>query len=235
MPLFSCSFPYSGTPTLRLGVATGHRISEYADRADFPMQTVCVSERIELMDFQKLTFRRFNGKDQPGVIGVIAECYREYGQAMELETLDDDLRRIREIYESPGSMFHVLVDAGCVVGTVAVKRVSSNEAELKRLFLDARYRERGLGKRMTLWAIDWASERGYETLHIWSDVLYTKAHELYRRLGADDTGQRRFLGGVDRIDEFYFSIRDLQRWSATRSREEENGDSRGTVRDDAER
>jgi hypothetical protein len=59
---------------------------------------------------------------------------------------------------------------------------------------------------MTLWVFEHARACGLHTLHIWSDVLYEDAHALYRHLGAEDTRQRRLLGGVNDCYELYFRM-----------------------------
>lgn len=158
------------------------------------------------IDFEPFAFVPFRDVHTDGVIDLLRGCYAEYGQVLELDTLDDDLPRIEDRYPEP-HVFRVLLDQGRVVGTVAVKLGRPGEAELKRVFLDPRLRGRGLGKRLSLWAIAWARENGCSLLHVWSDVLFETAHGLYRSLGGEDTGRRRALGGANDVEEFYFPIR----------------------------
>lgn len=157
--------------------------------------------------FAPLTLRPFAEGDTDAVVSVIRSCYEGYGEQIELETLDADLLAIPEKYGGPGSAFWVLTDGDEVVGTVAVKAVDPpEEGELKRVFLRESYRGRGLGKKLSLFAFDWAREQGYQRLHIWSDVLYETAHALYRKLGATETGETRFIGGVNECWEKYFIL-----------------------------
>lgn len=158
------------------------------------------------IDFEPFAFLPFRDAHTEGVIDLLRRCYGEYGQVLELDTLDDDLPCIPERYPDP-HVFRVLLEGKRVVGTVAVKLGSPGEAELKRVFLDAELRGQGLGKRLSLWAIQWARDQGCSLLHVWSDVLFETAHGLYRKLGGEDTGQRRALGGANDVEEFYFPIR----------------------------
>lgn len=154
-------------------------------------------EPFELIPFKK--------EHSQALITLIANCYAEYGQKIELETLDRDLLCIDESYPSPESAFRILMHEEKLIGSVAVKGTGKGEAELKRVFLDPVYRGQGLGKKLSRWAHEWARNRGCRILHVWSDVLYETAHHLYRKLGARDTGKRRELGGVNNVAEYYFA------------------------------
>ena len=158
-----------------------------------------------MSDFAPFEFRPFEASDTGGLIEMIGECYQDYGETLELETLDADLPQILAAYGPPHA-FQVLVAEARVIGSVALKR-SSGPVELKRLFLKREFRGRGLGKKMTLWAFDWARHCGETRMHFWSDVLFEEAHALYRHLGADDTGTRRHLGGVNDCYEYYFTMK----------------------------
>jgi|GEM_PF-1844024 len=141
------------------------------------------------------------------LITLVAECYAEYDQVIELESLDSDLMSVDEIYRPPFSTFQVLLDGRQLVGSVAVKGKQGGNAELKRLFLERSYRRRGFGKYLSLWAFDWARRSGYDMITIWTDALYTNAHRLYHRLEAVQTDARRELGGVNMVEEIHFEYR----------------------------
>jgi len=157
------------------------------------------------IDFSPYRFQAFTPEWERPLIALIEGCYAEYGQRIELDTLDDDLHRIEEEYLKAGGAFQVLLDKERLIGSVAVKLKKEGEAELKRVFLDPEYRGKGIGKKLSLWAFGFAAGRGCRMLHVWSDALYETAHHLYRRLGAEDTGKRRRLGGVNDVWERYFA------------------------------
>lgn len=147
-----------------------------------------------------------DARDRTGEIELLTRCYAEYGQAIELDTLDQDLLEIEHVYTSPRNGFWVLRDEPRLVGSVAVKGIDAATCELKRVFLDKTLRGRGLGKALSIWAIDWARLAAYSHMLIWSDVLYETAHSLYRGLGARETGEIRELGGVNHVFERGFVL-----------------------------
>jgi GNAT superfamily N-acetyltransferase len=156
------------------------------------------------VDFEPYRIEPFGKEHEDGLISLIERIYAEYGQKIELATLDSDLLRIPKVYAPPAGTFQVLVDGERLIGSVAVMKSGKDEAELKRVYVSPSYRRRGLGRKLSLWAYEWARERGCSTLMVWSDTLYENAHHLYRGLGAEDTGRRRTLGGVNEVDEFLF-------------------------------
>lgn len=149
----------------------------------------------------------FEPRHEVGVISLIEECYSGYDQRIELDTLDADLGQIPELYAPPQHMFHVLVSPDhAVIATIAVKTDGAGSGELKRVFVSPDHRRQGLGKKLTYAAFAWARRQGCTSLEFWSDVLYTKAHKMYAKLGATQSGETRLLGGINEVREYHFRI-----------------------------
>ena len=159
------------------------------------------------MDFHPYQFIDYHPAWQERVIQFLDQGYKFVGYtSLELDTLDGDLLKIPEVYAQP-SCFKLLVDDDVIVGSVAVK-IDSRESELKRVFVDPRLHGQGLGKKLSLWAFDYAKQQGCHTMHIWSGTLCTTAHALYAYLGATNTQEQRYIGGQDDCYEYYF-MKDL--------------------------
>ena len=79
----------------------------------------------------------------------------------------------------------VVEHAGKVVGVVQVK-VSGQEADLLKLFVEPDVLRRGVGRVLLGWASDVARQQGATCLMIDSDP---DAAAFYRRMGAHDVGQ----------------------------------------------
>jgi GNAT superfamily N-acetyltransferase len=123
---------------------------------------------------------------------------------LELDSLDNDLIEITENYKQP-SCFKLLLDNNKIIGTCAVKiDIETLESELKRVFIDPKYRGQGLGKKISEWAFRYAIDQGAESMDIWSGTYCRVAHKLYEKLGAKYMGVMRNIGGVDNCYEKYF-------------------------------
>jgi GNAT superfamily N-acetyltransferase len=86
-------------------------------------------------------------------------------------------------------MFSCLLDGPRVVGCVGVT-LHGPVCELHRLYLLSAYRGRGWGKRLLRAAMDFGRSAGCRRMIAWSDVVLTPAHELYRRTGFVQEGER---------------------------------------------
>ena len=89
----------------------------------------------------------------------------------------------RESIVEPGGEILFALDGECVVGTCAVIRISSTVVELGKLAVDPEARGRGIGRRLTLAAIDLAQSMGAEIIILESNWKLDSAIRLYESLG----------------------------------------------------
>lgn len=135
-----------------------------------------------------------------GIQALIGSVFAEYRMTFDLADYDADLTCIDTKYRDAGGAFWVLEDEGRVVGTVAIVPLSSDEVEIKRVYLDPSLRGRGWGRALMEQTLAWARERGYRHARLWSDVRLTRGHVMYERLGFVRTG-RRECTDIDRSIE----------------------------------
>jgi RimJ/RimL family protein N-acetyltransferase len=83
-------------------------------------------------------------------------------------------------------------DAGRVVGhSSMIADISAGDAEYL-IFVDGRYRNRGLGTELTCIAVDRAREMGLKSIWLTVEALNFKAIKLYKKMGFEfsDSGER---------------------------------------------
>lgn len=102
------------------------------------------------------------------------------GFSLEFQGFAEELRKIYEIYGPPtGGLW--LAEAGDeAIGCVAVRQLEPRVAELKRLFVTARVRGVGLGRRLMHAALDGARELGYERIRLDTIPQLVAARALYQ-------------------------------------------------------
>jgi putative acetyltransferase len=95
-----------------------------------------------------------------------------------------DIDDVYSHYFDDGGIFLVLIDESRVVGSGAIRRLSDDICELKRMWFLKEYRGRGLGKTMAQMLLDFAKKTGYKKIRL--DLLnpqqQTQAIEFYQRM-----------------------------------------------------
>lgn len=148
---------------------------------------------------REAAIRLWRPEDALAAWQVVKTVFDEYGFTLDAMDYDLDLRDIPGQYRERGGGFWVAEAGGQIVGTVAVRPVSAERAELRRLYLVPSARRLGLGRRLIETVVDWAREHGFAEVDLWSDVLFERAHTLYEAAGfarvgfriADDPDQSR--------------------------------------------
>ena len=95
----------------------------------------------------------------------------------------DDMRDVPASYDRAGGLFLVLIDAGRVVGTGALRKIDARAAELGRMWFLPAYRGSGLGRRMAEQLLAFARERGYQCVRLDTSEKCADAVRLFGRLG----------------------------------------------------
>jgi putative acetyltransferase len=129
------------------------------------------------------TIRDYLPGDLASVTELVHATLSEYGFAPKVGGLAEDLAAIRDRYQTEHGGFWVAEEAGRVLGTVAVRKKEGRTCELKRLYVRAGARGRGLGQRLYDRAEEFARGAGYERIWLDSSRRFKEARRLYERNG----------------------------------------------------
>lgn len=96
-----------------------------------------------------------------------------------------DLDDLQSHYFNNKGIFLVLIDNSMVVGSGAIRRLSDDICELKRMWLLKDYRGKGLGWQMAQRLLDFAKKTGYKKVRLDTvdELKQAQAIKLYKRLG----------------------------------------------------
>ena len=149
------------------------------------------------MDSQ-ITTRQLRAADIPVVRRVLARAFIElFDWAQTVDELLTEWDAENGIYDVNDAMqhyignrgeFRVVCEGETIVGMGAVRCLSDEVCELKRMWFLRAYRGRGLGRALALELIEWARDNGYKVIRLdsGSPPLFAPAHKMYRALGFVD-------------------------------------------------
>lgn len=130
-----------------------------------------------------IRLRAVRAEDEPAVRALVFGILAAYGLAPSPADTDADLFDLPGFYADRGGDFSVLVDGERIIGTVGLHRVSEEVAELRKMYLDADYRGRGLGRLLLEHALGRARELGFARVTLETASVLREAVALYERYG----------------------------------------------------
>ncbi|GGI05478.1 putative glycolipid-binding domain-containing protein [Egicoccus halophilus] len=156
---------------------------------------------------ERLVLRPVRDEDAPRLIALIGAAYDEYpGCVLDLPELDDDLPVPATTAARRGGRWWVLEDEGRLVGSVGTGALQDDgSVELKRLYVAASHRRRGLASLLVGRVEAQAAGVGASRVVLWSDTRFLDAHRLYTGAGFVDTGARRDLHDPSHTTEIEFA------------------------------
>ena len=135
---------------------------------------------------------------------LIGRVFAEYGLLLMPVFEVPDLLQFDAHYTAPRGAFWIVRDDRHVVGSVGVDRKDERTAELKRLYVDASLRGRGIGQRLVETVLEWTREEGLARLVLWSDTRFARGHRFYEKLGFQRWPGERYLADVSATWEYHF-------------------------------
>lgn len=138
------------------------------------------------------------------VLDVVHTVYDEYRFTWNDSPYFADLHDPIGQYCAKGGMFWTMLDGDQPIGCVGAT-AHGPDCELHRLYLNPAYRGQKLGARLLNVVVEWARRRGFSRVVLWSDVLLTHAHALYKAHGFTQRGER-FADDPDRSREYGFCL-----------------------------
>lgn len=115
---------------------------------------------------------------------LITEVLAGYNLPYTQSSDDNDFDDLQAAYADPRECFLVAEDeTGRIYGCGGLKRISAQEAEVRKLYLHADARGKGLGKRILQCLIDFARASGYRLITLETSSKLPEALRLYDYFG----------------------------------------------------
>jgi ribosomal protein S18 acetylase RimI-like enzyme len=135
------------------------------------------------------TLRRYTPADQETVEYLHVHAIQQAGAYLGRGPWDDDVYAIEETYLNNQGEFLIGEWDGIFVAMGALRRTSSERAEIKRMRVHPDYQGRGLGQIILSELEARACAIGYKTLHLDTSVVQVPAQKLYEKNGFREVGR----------------------------------------------
>ena len=130
-----------------------------------------------------LTLRPATNADSAAIRTLIFNILREYSLSTCAAPTDKDLDDIERSYAGNQGYFAVLEEAGRIIATMGVYRISSETCELRKMYAEPAARGQGLGKYLLKLAFSKARELGYQRMVLETATPLREAIGLYKKYG----------------------------------------------------
>lgn len=150
--------------------------------------------------------------DSAALVGLLAEIFAEYeGCILDIDGEMPELRRPASYASATCSRWWVAEIDGHLVGSAcACPSEEAGAVELKRLYVAASARRRGLGEHFVGLVEQEATRRAARTVFLWTDTRFRDAHRLYERMGYSRAPKTRALHDASSSIEYRYD-KDLRR------------------------
>lgn len=134
-----------------------------------------------------IEFKRITEQDN---IEEVKKLFLEYAQSLEVDlcfqNFEEELKTLPGKYGPPhGALILALVE-GKAAGCVALRKISENICEMKRLYVRQCYRGLGIGRRLIYIIIEYAKKMNYQYIRLDTLPTMKEAQVLYTSLGFYD-------------------------------------------------
>lgn len=122
--------------------------------------------------------------DADAVRRLVFSILCDHGLTPDPASTDADLADLQAAYFARGGSFEVLVDrTEQVLGSVGLSPIDDRRCELRKMYLAAACRGRGLGKRLLEHALGRARELGFRRVELETAAVLVAAVRLYESFG----------------------------------------------------
>ena len=136
----------------------------------------------------QIFIRQATRADQEQVKMLVFGVLREFGLEPSPESTDADLSDIEGAYLNSGGMFEIIERSdGRIVGSVGIYPMDGGLCELRKMYLLADVRGRGLGKLLLERALSHARKAGFRAVMLETAGVLEGAVSLYTSYGFQPT------------------------------------------------
>jgi ribosomal protein S18 acetylase RimI-like enzyme len=123
-----------------------------------------------------IVYKRLEQNEIAQARALILEYIKWLNHDLCFQNIDEELSRFPEKYDEPDGAFFIAKENDNIIGCAGLKKMDDKTCEMKRLFVNDKYRGKGLGKKLVEMIIEAAKSKNYEKMQL--DTLNTMENAL---------------------------------------------------------
>jgi GNAT superfamily N-acetyltransferase len=139
---------------------------------------------------QVTVWKMYEIKSAYNELDNIKILFKEYldmlDENLDFQNYQYEINNLLSIYGEPNGRLYVIYHEGSLAGCVALKKISDDIGELKRLFIRNKYRNLGLGNALIQKIITDAGIIGYKKIYLDTLKRLNSAFNLYKKSGFEE-------------------------------------------------
>ncbi len=145
-----------------------------------------VNQKIQLVDLDP----------SPSRIDEVRSLIQEYASSLGVDlcfqNFEEEMGSLPGEYSPPGGALLIAEDHGESVGCVAMRKLSKDICEMKRLYVRPNYRGKGIGRLLAESIIERAKKSGYKRVRLDTLPSMKEAISIYLKMGFKATDPYRY-------------------------------------------
>lgn len=137
-----------------------------------------------------INLRAATERDLPSIVRMLADDFLGSQRERVEDSLPENyIKAFREIESDPNNELIIAEQDNEVIGTLQLTYTpslsfqGSKRATVESVRVDAKYRGKGIGRKMMIWAMERAREKGCVSMQLTSHSDRKDAHRFYENLG----------------------------------------------------
>ena len=124
-----------------------------------------------------MRIRQYQKKDKEQLLKLIENCLYQIFK-VKLKKIEWDISFFRK-----DGILYVAEDKGKIIGSIGIKQQKKEIARLEKMYVDKRYRRRGIGKKLYKKVESFAKKQGYRQIILSTTPQMKDAISFYRKNG----------------------------------------------------
>ena len=153
-----------------------------------------------------MKLRLARNKDGRQIIDLIRKCYQDYpGCYLDIENDSPELNYVYTYFKKNNGKFWVYEINKRIIGCMGIAPGREKSLEIHRLYIDRKYRRRGLAKKLLAKAENYALKSKIKRITLWTDTRFKESHKTYKKLDYKKLKRTRKLYDISNTTEYTFS------------------------------